>query len=412
MRHSHRTLALFALSCCPLAAQAAFTGADIVVANYRTTPGLFRVAPNRTVTPLALGVATQGLSGLVGTRRGELLVLDADSGNVLLLPRTGPATVIANVPGCLRAAEDIDGEFVVTSFTSRSIERVTRAGQVSNVLTLASPSRPFDIAVDRNGDYLFCDDTGQRGVFRVDRATRQVSPIHVGMPLRLPQGLALFSNGDFAVIDGLADEVYRIQRPTSTISVFVPNSTLGNNPDGITEAFDGGFYVSTSSSVLNSVVRLDTQGALTPVASGAPFSNLEDVTVVQVLTGPTGVTSGPNATYGFRLELPLQPARLFSVGLSGSLYPGVPFPGGDARALAANADGLFLATLFRNLAPVFTGWTGVTDAGGSATLLLDLRPFPPGTFAGLTLFAQGITVDWPSPTGIGGVSNPLRIGFQ
>lgn len=412
---SRTTLLGFATSLLglPLAAQNMF-GSDVIVTNYNSpVTAVYRVSPSQVITPITLGVAIQGVSGLVATRRGEVVVCDSNSGNVLLVPRNGNATILTNIPGCFRAGEDIDGEFLITSFQSRTINRVTRTGQVTPIVTLTAPARPNDVTVDENGDYIYCDDTGSpRGVFRVNRTTRVITPIHTGAPLSLPQGLALFANGDIAVIDGIVDAVFRIDRLTQGITTFVPNSVLGNNPDGITESHDGGFYAALSSTSGNQVVGIDRLGNLTPYVSGAPFTNLEDVTVVRELTGPTNLTSGAGSTFAFGLELPRQPTKPYTVALAGGLFPGIPFPFGDARALAINGDPLFVSTFFQNLSPVLVGFTGVTNPSGIANLTFDLSFFPPGTFAGLKLFAQGLTLDPTAATGIGAVSNPLRLDLR
>ena len=397
----------------PASAQAPVVrGGDIVVANYRPTSTLFRVTPTGQVTTLPIPAAS-GPSGVAATQLGEILYGDADAGTLELLAPDGTHRTVASIPGVFRVKPDIDGEFVVTSFASRSLSHVTRTGVVTPILTWSSPQRPQDVVVDENGDYIVTDDTGTRGVYRVSR-TGVVTPIHVGTPLRLPQGVALFANGDYAVIDGLVDAVFRIDRATGAISQFVSNTALGNNPDGIVSAFDGGFWVSTSSINGNEVLYIDRNGNVSPpLAQGAPFDNLETLTIVPHVTGSPTVTTGPGSATRYAIDIPGAMAGTpYTIAFSLSMFPGFALPSPDTRALAVNPDGLFIATLFQSPPPAFVGFSGATDANGRATATLDLSIFAPGALAGTTLFAQGISIDLGAPTAIGQVTNPIRIDIR
>jgi sugar lactone lactonase YvrE len=393
----------------------AFRGGDFVVANDPT--GIFHVQSNGTIRQIPIGVPMSRIAGVLGTRFGELIVCDWQGGNVVLVPPVGPASVIANVPGGLRIGEDIDGAFLVTSFRSNSIVRVTRGGQMSTVVALTGGSRPYDVVVDETGDYVFCDDLGRgstpKGVFRADRTTGSITPIYTGPGLPLAHGLAFFQNGDLAVIDGVNDEIYRLDRASGVLSVFVSQAALGNNPESITEAGDGGFLVALESTTFGfAIVYVDAFGGVQPIAGGSPFSNLEEVAVVASLTGPTDLTTGPGSLYPMGLDVPSWPGRVHAIGLSASVFPGFGVGPGDPRGLTVNGDGLYLASVTGGAPTVFVGWLGRLDAAGRASPSLDLRGLPPGLLAGFRGFAQCFVLDPAAQSRVAAITNVLRFDFR
>jgi hypothetical protein len=101
--------------------------------------------------------------------------------------------------------------------------------------------------------------------------------------------------------------------------------------------------------------------------------------------------------------------QLYSLVLSGSVFPGFALPG-DPRAMTINVDAFFLATIGRNSPPALVGWTAPFDPSGRGTATVDLSWLPPGALSGLTLYQQGVTITNLGTAGT--VLNPLRLDFQ
>ncbi len=387
-------------------------GGDLVVCNLGS-PYVFKVASNGAVSVLAAAPFIAGPSGVLGDRDGSLVVCDTQSNRLMRIASAGAITTIAqNLSVPLRVMVDRDGSYLVTLVSPTTlIDRVARDGTVTPFLLAGAGGmrRAFHVMLDGDGHYVACDDLGN-GVYRIDPAGL-VTPIHVGAPLRLPQGAALFPNGDYAVFDGLTDSIWRLDRTTGVPTTWVSNAALGGNPCGITAAGDGGFYVSLSGATGNSVVHVAAGAVVTQVASGAPFTNLEDCAVVPYLRGPNGFSTGPGSVSSLNLDLPALPATLYTVALSGSLFPGLTLPG-EARAMTLTTDGLMLATIFSNLAPVLTAWTGFTGNDGRAYPRIDLSSLPVGLLAGHTLHAQGLALHPAAPNGIVTITNTFSLSFH
>lgn len=386
MRSSLPALLLPAL----LAAQQ--DGGDLVATDYSTN-SVYRITPAGVVTTLLSGLSSP--SGIAVTANQEVLVLET-TGALKRLPRFARLqTVATGLATPIRIAVDHDGTYVVTSLGSKALLRITTTGTVSTIYSGAPLVRPFGVAVDSNGDYLVTDDS-TNALYRITRAGA-LSTIWSGAPFALPQGVALWGNGDYAVIDGTTDSVYRIARAGGPPQLVVAPPAIGN-PDGIHVDFEGRVLVSQSGTA-NRIDLVEPNGKVTPIASGAPFQNLEALARVPQLYGP--ITGGPGLTTKLGLSFPGQGGHLYALWASLSLHPGLPLGGGDTRWIAGNPDALFLASLGANDA-VFVAWVGAlsTTGTGSPSLVVPQIQLPP-----LTLYVQALTMDLQQPGPIVSLSN-------
>lgn len=393
-----------------LAAQA-LRGGDLVTTNLAGPAAVFRIDASGSVTTLLAGSPLVAPSGITALRTRDVVVADYSASSLVRIDAaTGAASTVATgLAAPLRVCEDLDGNFIVTSSTGRSLLRVTPAGQVTTVVSASTSVllvRPFGVACDLNGDYLVADDFAV-ALLRITPAG-VVSTIHAGPPLSLPRGAAVFPDGDYAVIDGITDQVYRIGRTTGAITVFCNSASLGGNPEGIVPDFAGGMLVSQSQASGSRVVRLDAAGAATQVAAGAPFTNLEDLAKVPHLVSPRQVTSGPGSVFSITVDAPGLPGQYYSLAFAASVFPGFVIPGSSLR-LALNLDPFLYASIGQNAPPALVGNTGFLDAQGRATATLDLAALPPGFASGLLLFQQGITLS--AQNQITSAFNVVRLGF-
>lgn len=407
MHHGFLLIATIAVSLCSSSTAQALRGGDLLTTDYGSA-SLHRIDATGATTTLWTGGPLAGPAGVTTTRDGDVVVVDYTSDRLVRFDRTtgSPTTIATAIGGPLRLCEDADGTFLVTGITPRRLVRVTPSGQITTVASGAPLVRPFGVAVDLDGSYLVADDFAP-GLFRVT-ATGVVTPIHVGLPFRLPQGVAVFPNGDYAVIDGITDVVYRVDRTTGGVTIFCPNATLGGNPEGIVPDFGGGFFVAQSSAAGSRIAAVDPLGNATTVAAGAPMVNIEDVARVPFLTGSTTLGTGPGALFPFGLDLPGHGGEYYTLVLAASVFPGWQVPG-DPRALALNADPFFLATIGVDAPPFLAGWAGFLDGNGRANPSSDFRMLPPGAFAGLTFWQQGLTL---SGNNVSAVLNVRRLTLQ
>ena len=401
----------FALALAPgMATAQLYKGGDLVATNY-SPAGLFRIEPTGAITQLLGPAQLAGPAGVIVTRAREIVLVDFTANSLLKLDRNGVLTPIAgSLGGPLRVTEDLDGAFLVASNTSRTILRVTPQGAVTTLIPTAGFTRPLDVAIDRNGDYLVVDDLG-RSLQRVDRATLARTPIAGGGAFQLPQGITLFPNGDYCVFDGLTDSVFRVDRTSNQVSTWVTKTALGANPDALCADHEGGFWIGTTTPSF-SLEHVLANGTLQRLVWGPPMTNYEGLALVPTLRADLEFVTGPSTSNSLDIDMPGQAIKLYSIVASSSLFPGIQLPNGDARSLAINPDGLFFATFYNGFAPVFANWTGLLDPAGKANATTAIPFVGPGAFAGLTIWAQVVTTDFNQPSGVGQLSNPLRIRFR
>lgn len=408
MPNLRSTCAAVSVALLATAVPAQFQPGDVVVTNF-SPPGVFAITPGLPPVAVTPTVPLAGPSGVAATSLGEVVIADFNGRQLVLVQPSGAASVVAaNLGGCLRVVEDVGGDFLVS--TAIGLERVTRAGVVSTIVANGGPiGRVFGVAVDGDGTYLVADDRNDA----LHRVTPQgvVTTLHAGAPFALPQGVAILADGNYAVYDGLTDSVFRVDRATSAVTTFVASGALGGNPCGITASFDGGLLVSQSSAALNQVVAIDPTGAVTPIAVGGPFTNLEDVTRVRHLTGPSRLQAGPGGLYSLDLEFPSNPQQFYGTALSATLYPGfVPFAA-DPRSFSLALDPFFAATVGVNALPVLAGWAGFLDAQGRAAIGIDLRALPSGALVGLTFYVQSFSLPMGSAASVSSYSNVHPVVF-
>lgn len=407
-QHLGRCALLLAALTAPTTAQI-LRGGRIVMTD-SASAAIHVVDANGAVIPLPHGGLVTGPRG-VAADGDSIVVCDWSSDSLVRIDANGAASIV--VPGLsrpLRVAVDRDGSYLVTNQGTGSIVRVFRGGAIGSFLSSGTGgiTSPFDVLVDGDGTYVVTDDsTG--GIYRVGRRGA-VTPIHVGAPLVTPRDLAQFPNGDYAVLDASASAVLRVDRVSGAVTTWLGAAGFGGTPAGLTEAFDGGFFVGDNAAPTQ-LLRIEPWQTTTIVAP-APLAVIEDVTRMPFLIGPQDMTTGPGSATTLQLDLPALPNTAYTLALAGSLFPGLPLPGGDPRAVTITADGLMLATFGANLPPLLTNWTAVTDASGRATIGFDLSTLPAGLLSGRTLFAQGLAVRPGAWNGIDTITNPIALSFR
>ncbi len=381
-------------------------GGDLVTVDYSNL-GVYRVQPSGTVTLLHQGGVINGPSGVTVTPDRDILIANYNNNTIYRLSNAGVLTPLAVVPGGpIRIVMDVNGDCIVAVLTTGLLRRVTPAGVVT---TIASGfNRPFGIAVEPDGNFLVTEDTSGR-LSRVDRTTGAATVLATG--LGLAQGVALFHDGDYAVMSGNPDLVWRIPRAGGAPVVLVGSQPLGN-PDGMVGDFAGGLWISESGAPNGSrVVHVTSTGALTVLAAGSPFQNLEAIAIVPRLRGPVLPSTGPGSSYVLDLDCPGEAGAWYGIGASLSTFPGVALPAPDPRGAAVNLDSLFLLTFANDFPPFTTGWSGFLGGSGQASATLDLSAVAPGLLAGLSLHVQGLTLDSLAPSGIGSFTNVHTLRF-
>lgn len=374
-------------------------GGDFVTVGFGCSNAVYRVTPAGMVTTLLASPPLIGPSGVAVTPSREILVADFDGGTLYRISASGGvAPVASGLAGPIRVAIDRNGDALVTALNTDSLLRVTPAGSVTPIHSGLPFVHPMGVASDANGDILVVDDYVDT-LFRVTPAG-VVSTIHQGSPFQLPQGVALFANGDYAVFDGLVDAVFRVPRTGGPIATLVSSPPLGN-PCGISADFEGGFVVSESGIPAGDrVVRVGSTGALSVVAQGAPFCNLETVARVPRLAGPS--IGMPGQAHAFDLEFPGEGGLPYAMFACLSLFPGISLPLPDPRGTPCNPDPLLFFTLGLN-SSVFVGWGGVLSPAGRAFPSLNVPPI--ALPAGFAIFLQVLTLDPAAPNGLRSLSN-------
>lgn len=393
--------------CTPSAAAQIVRGNDIVVGDYYAN-GVFRVDPaTGAATLLRAGAPFQGVSDADVTRNGEVLICDWGAGAIFALDQGGALTTLASgLPGPIRMAMDHDGSVVVTALTSGQLLRVSANGAVSTIA--AGFARPFAVCVEPAGDYLVTEDLSGL-LWRVDRSSGGKSLIASG--LNLAQGVANFANGDYAVSSGHPDFIKRVPRAGGPATLLVGSPPLGN-PDDLHADGAGGFFVSESGNPFgHRITHVDALGNLSVVSSDPLFQNPEGLGVAPSLRGPTQVFTGNGAIFTLRLELPAQAGKRYRIVAALSAFPGQAMPPGDPRGTPLNADALFARTRAGDAPPITQNWSGVLDAQGRASAVLNLTPLAPGALAGTSVQLHAVTLDPAAPSGFGAFSNLLTLRF-
>ncbi len=136
---------------------------------------------------------------------------------------------------------------------------------VAVVLVAAIPSL-LPAQVVRGGDLVTTNYSSPSAVFRVDHLGN-VTTLHAGAPLSGPAGITVAQNRDVIVADFGSSSLVRIDATTGAASVIAGG--LGG-PLRVAELRDGDFVVTSNSG--RSLLRVTPAGAVTTLASGAPFN--------------------------------------------------------------------------------------------------------------------------------------------
>lgn len=382
-------------------------GGDVVVADYYAN-AVFRVDPvSGAVSMLHSGAPFAGVSDADVTRAGEVLICDFSAGAIhVLTPGSGVSTLAAGLSGPIRMAVDHDGSVIVTSLLSGELLRVRRNGVVSTIAF--GFTRPMAVTVEPGGDYLVTEDTSGL-LWRVDRLSGGRTLLAGG--LSLAQGVANFSDGDYAVSSGHPDFVLRIPRAGGSPNLFVSSPPLGN-PDDLHADGSGGFYVSESGSPLgNRITHLSADGVLSVVTASPQLLNPEGLGVAPSLSGPMQVSTGPGSQFSIFVDLPDDAGFAYRLVASRSAFPGQLMPAGDPRGTALNADALFSRTRQGDLPPFTRNWVGQLDGNGRAVALLNLSRLAPGALAGTSLHLHAVALSAAAPSGIRNFSNVMTLRF-
>ncbi len=167
--------------------------------------------------------------------------------------------------------------------------------------------------------------------------------------------------------------MFAVDRATNAVTTWVATASLGVNPEGIATDWSGGFFVAHSGSPGGNGVRaIDALGTATalPVVS-PPWTNLEDVALVPVVSGPTALATGPGAQYSYSLDDAYAPSAFYTLILSLSVYPGWQLPGdGNQDGVIDISDAVsLLFSLFVGGTPSLPCDGGQVGSPGNVLLL-------------------------------------------
>jgi hypothetical protein len=213
----------------------------------------------------------------------------------------------------------------------------------------------------------------------------------------------MFANGDYAVVDGIVDGLFRVPRAggTPTLVQIVP--VLGN-PDAVVANFDGSVAISESGAPNgNRIVVARPDGSIAVIASGAPFGNLEGLARTPHLQGATAGTLG--TTLPLTLDFPGQALNPYLFLFSTALYPGFALPMGQTPIVP---DAIFVSFVGVNNS-VFQNFLGTLDAADRAnpTIVIPRIVVP----RGVSLHFQAVTFDFSQPSSFGSFSNLHTVRF-
>lgn len=323
------------------------------------------------------------------------------------------ATGLLNQP--TRLTQDHNGDIVYTGnawgYAPSSLLRLDSLGAITTIAVL--PGNPFDVKLEGagplpSGDFLVTLPL-QGQLIRVDGAGG-ITTLASG--LAGPIGVATFPNGDYAVALSSTDDIVRIPRGGGTPTIWVPSSQLGNIKDLVADG-EGGFLVTEAGGTTGSrLMKVDAGGNVTQVLGNAAFGFFQGASYSPHLTAPIAPGTGLNGLFGLAIDFPANPNMAYTTAVSGSLFPGITFFGGDPRATPLNPDPLFVQSFGVGFPGITAGWLGTLDGSGQGVVTLNLTPFPAGAFAGIRVHLQVGVIDPTAPTSIGALSNVETLLFQ
>jgi streptogramin lyase len=221
--------------------------------------------------------------GLALEANGDILVLGRSKHDIL---RIDPVTLSQNRLASRferpwDIALDANGEiFVADQGRRRDSSRVLHVDPVTGHRTVVSWGCLFDnvtdVVVDASGDILVTD-THRNAVVRVDPATGAPTIVSAGGNITDAWGIALEQNGDILVADGNSGGIVRIDPLTGHQTMVSPEGTFVRVEDLVV---DGNGDILVADEEAGSVVRVDpTTGIGTVVSSGGDIPSPDGITI-------------------------------------------------------------------------------------------------------------------------------------
>ncbi len=418
-----------------------------------------------------LGLAALLLLGPVAATQSDgdavLTVWSSSTTHLLAVTPGGVVNTIMsrtnnNVPDGLAAAPANDGGLMVENIRTpvgRHVVKFTGGASATTLATLpASFTRVPTLMVDDGGDILMLSQSGNdRGVYRMSGRGGPVATIAhntVNANFTAPFAMAEeIISGDIVVLD-LGRKLHRINAigKVTTLPMALPPS--------MALAVTGNVHVDWNTGLMhvtygNYFLGLDPNtGATTtiyqPTAAtrstyygldGDPFGSGYYMTVYQVSPGPTGrylmrytpptgilstVATLPTGTltdvvtwksrmlggmvrpihgqaYLVRMTVPSEAGKFYFAAASLSTIPGIPV--GGNRRIPLNPDLFFFLSM--QLPAIFSGFQGQLDAGGMATLTVNIPSLL--QLVGFRIFLAAITYD---ASGIRVITEPLGVTIE
>jgi uncharacterized repeat protein (TIGR01451 family) len=244
-------------------------------------------------------------AGLAFDSAGTLYVSNDQAGPIERVDRAGHVTDFADLPGLAYPegmAFDASGNLYVAIWGSNEVVRIDPNGQLTTVATAADGlSNPYNVAFDSSGD-LFVANEGNSTIERFDLHGGVSTFADASKGLANPIGLAFDHNGNLYVANYGNNTIERFT--AAGVGTVFADSTKGlSNLFGMTFDPSGNLYVST----FYAIDRFDPDGNMTVLASAAQglvesqFLAFGPQTVASPINPAGNVISG-NAGYGVLIQ--------------------------------------------------------------------------------------------------------------
>ncbi|MBN2489788.1 MAG: hypothetical protein JXQ29_02940 [Planctomycetes bacterium] len=397
----------------------------VAVFNAPTTDFLV-VTRNGVVTTLITRPGTSlpdGLAVAPGNDGGLFVETDGTTGALSVLKFQGATsiTTLATLPATFTRVPtlwaDQGGDILLLNMTGtdRGVYRMPAQGgpltTIAHPLLGATFNLPFAMAEDLvSGDLVVLDNI--QCFYRIDRA-RHITTVRYLLPPSMSPTLA--GNLDVDSVTGLMyvtynDFVVTLDPQTGANTTIFQSTPIHRNYHGIdNDPLGGGFYLSVQQITGlggQYALRYDTRtGILTTVAT-LPTVNTTQLS--DLLTWKSRMLSGRSRPawgqpYALQLAIPSEAGRVYLAAASLGTLRGIPLPGN--RRIPLDADLLFFLSL--KLPGLFSGFQGVLDPGGRASLKVN-TPAHPG-LAGFRFYLAAVTYD---PGGIRVITEPLGVTIE
>jgi serine protease len=208
---------------------------------------------------------------------GDVLVIDAvgqfdrraTSAILRVAPQTGLQTPVVSGRPLLdpaAAAVDVDGNLLVTDFSSGTLVKVDLKTGAQAILARCIRA-PYGVAVAPDGA-IYVAAAGQSAVLKVDRATGASTVLTSGRHLVAPRGIAVYGPKGLIVADSSSDAIVYVNRDTGHQILLSSGGSLTNVRGVAVDATGNHIYAADTAT--HSIVRVSLQegGAQTIVSSG------------------------------------------------------------------------------------------------------------------------------------------------